>query len=358
MSFFKTADNNFGTAKIIVDSVAGQGTHTTITAALSDASSGDTIFIRPGSYTENPTLKSGVNLCTFDCDAQTPNVTIVGKCTHNTAGIVTCSGIRFQTNSDYCIENSGSAASNLILLDSYIDAPNSSAINFTSSSSSARINLIRCYGDLGTTGIKFFDQTSAGILNIEYCRLKNSGLSTTASTASAGSVFIRFSVISFAITTSSTNTFESHISGFETSDTAITCLTIGGSGNNSLRICELSSFSASAISIGSTLTAYNNNINSTNSNVITGAGTYYYTANTYGNNATPNTTTRTPQYLDAGTIIVQGGPYVISGSGSPNGSITAPKGSLYLRTDGSSSSTRAYINTNSGTSWTNITTAG
>jgi len=45
------------------------------------------------------------------------------------------------------------------------------------------------------------------------------------------------------------------------------------------------------------------------------------------------------------------------GSGSPSGSVTAAKGSLYLRTDGSSTSTRAYINTDGGTGWTNITTA-
>jgi hypothetical protein len=47
---------------------------------------------------------------------------------------------------------------------------------------------------------------------------------------------------------------------------------------------------------------------------------------------------------------------VQSGAGEP--AHTAPKGTLYMRTDGSSSSTRAYINTNGSTSWTNVTTAG
>lgn len=49
------------------------------------------------------------------------------------------------------------------------------------------------------------------------------------------------------------------------------------------------------------------------------------------------------------------GPGVFVGSGAPT--VTAPQGSLYLRTDGSSTSTRAYINTDSGTTWTAITTA-
>ena len=43
------------------------------------------------------------------------------------------------------------------------------------------------------------------------------------------------------------------------------------------------------------------------------------------------------------------------GSGAPT--ISAAQGSLYLRTDGSSTSTRAYINTDGATTCTAITTA-
>lgn len=43
------------------------------------------------------------------------------------------------------------------------------------------------------------------------------------------------------------------------------------------------------------------------------------------------------------------------GSGAP--SISAAQGSIYLRTDGSSTSTRLYVNTNGSTGWTNVTTA-
>ena len=48
-------------------------------------------------------------------------------------------------------------------------------------------------------------------------------------------------------------------------------------------------------------------------------------------------------------------PGLYSGAGAPT--ISAAQGSLYLRTDGSSTSTRAYINTNGATTWTAITTA-
>ena len=45
---------------------------------------------------------------------------------------------------------------------------------------------------------------------------------------------------------------------------------------------------------------------------------------------------------------------VFFGSGVPT--LTAAKGSLYLRSDGSSTSTRMYVNTDGGTTWTNVTT--
>jgi hypothetical protein len=46
---------------------------------------------------------------------------------------------------------------------------------------------------------------------------------------------------------------------------------------------------------------------------------------------------------------------VYFGSGAPT--ISAAQGSLYMRTDGSSTSTRLYVNTNGTTGWTNVTTA-
>lgn len=43
------------------------------------------------------------------------------------------------------------------------------------------------------------------------------------------------------------------------------------------------------------------------------------------------------------------------GSGAPT--VSASQGSLYIRTDGSSTSTRLYVNTSGGTAWTNFTSA-
>ena len=46
---------------------------------------------------------------------------------------------------------------------------------------------------------------------------------------------------------------------------------------------------------------------------------------------------------------------ISAGTGAPT--YKATKGSLYIQTDGSSSSTRMYINTDGNTTWTNFTTA-
>lgn len=59
-----------------------------------------------------------------------------------------------------------------------------------------------------------------------------------------------------------------------------------------------------------------------------------------------------------GTILLSMGVAGIGlyiGSGAPT--VTAAKASLYLRTDGSSTSTRLYVNTDGATTWTNVTTA-
>ena len=48
-------------------------------------------------------------------------------------------------------------------------------------------------------------------------------------------------------------------------------------------------------------------------------------------------------------------PYIITGTGAPT--LTAPKATLYLRLDGSTTNDRAYINTNGTTGWTALTTA-
>jgi len=59
----------------------------------------------------------------------------------------------------------------------------------------------------------------------------------------------------------------------------------------------------------------------------------------------------TTAYLQFGTTAGFG---IYYGSGAPT--ISAPQGSMYIRSDGSSTLTRMYINTNGSTTWTNVVT--
>lgn len=92
-------------------------------------------------------------------------------------------------------------------------------------------------------------------------------------------------------------------------------------------------------------------------NVATGGAAKTVTiGNTSASTAvTINTPTGAPVILTQGASVQ--GVYVLSGTGDPNTVVTAPQGSLYLRKDGSSSSTRAYINSNGATTWIAVTTA-
>lgn len=49
-------------------------------------------------------------------------------------------------------------------------------------------------------------------------------------------------------------------------------------------------------------------------------------------------------------------PSIVAGTGLPN--FTAPKGTVFIRLDGSSASTRMYVNSTGSTTWVNVTTSG
>jgi hypothetical protein len=269
------AATDLHTARFIVaSSTAGTGANfTTIAAAIASAQGtgiNSTIFIQPGTYTENFTLVAGINLCAFDCDAQVPNVTIIGKITCTDAGTRSISGINLQTNSDFCIAVTGNAATILTLINCNINASNNTAITYTSSSASSTLKLLYCAGNIATTGISLFSSSSAGKISIFYSRFTNLGLSTTASTMSAGMLDIHFNEFDFPITTSGTNLTGSSHNSFVTSNAPAT-YTWGGSGTTESYSDAYSTSTASAITVSAATKVANADINSSNTNAITGA---------------------------------------------------------------------------------------
>lgn len=70
--------------------------------------------------------------------------------------------------------------------------------------------------------------------------------------------------------------------------------------------------------------------------------------------ATPAAASAVPALLFSSTANLG----IYWGTGSPSTALTAAKGSIYIRTDGSTTNDRVYVNTDGSTAWTNITTAG
>lgn len=303
--------NSFGiyeprTAKYIVDPTQYYGTHQTIQAAITAASSGETIFIRPGTYTENLTLKAGVMLTAFDSDGSlngTGNVIISGTCTMTTAGSVTISGIQLQTNSAALLAVTGSAASIVNLFNCYLNCTNATGITYSSSSASSVINISCCRGDLGTTGIGIFSHSSAGRLRMRFSNFTNTGSSLTASTCSAGTLDIFYCVFASTTTTSGTATLVSEYNHYSPAAFNITAFTAGGSGTHGSSFDVFSSGSAVALSIGASCTMIItlSNVSSTNANAIDGAGAIVYSGiNFPGSSQKISTTTQTGGIIKGG----------------------------------------------------------
>ncbi len=270
------------TAKFIVSSEGTSGTganFTNITAAIASAQGTgvkSTIFIMPGltgTYTENFILPANINLCSFNCDAFTANVTIVGKITCTDAGSRSISGIRLQTNSDFFLAVTGNLATVVNLTNCYLNCTNNTGISFTSSSGSSGLNIMYCQGNIGTTGIGIFAYSSSGISRIYYSDFENTGGSSTASTISAGSITIRKSVVFNPITTSGTASFACDYFGINTATQNVTSFTSGGSSISSITYSRFISGTAPAISLTNSVALVNSDLHSSNTNAISGNAT-------------------------------------------------------------------------------------
>jgi hypothetical protein len=101
---------------------------------------------------------------------------------------------------------------------------------------------------------------------------------------------------------------------------------------------------AGSMSAGTTVTA-GTGITATTGNIVATTGNITATAGNVTLGAA------------AAAFVFANGIQIVSGTGDPNGAVTAPEGSLYLNTNGTGVANRAYINTNSGTVWTAIATA-
>lgn len=299
--------NTFGVAKWVVSADATQGTHTTIAGALTSASSGDTIFIRNGTYTENLTLKAGVNLTALDGDSSlnknstTFNVKIIGKATATFTGNCSISNICLQTNSDFCLVVSGTNATKVLLNSCFINSISTTAVSLTSNGGSV-IQFNYCFGNLDATGA-YFAATSGGIV-IFGGQFANEANSTVTNTFAGSSFQITNTIFLSPVATSGGSSIGVRDSLIGTVNTTGVALT-GTSGLSADR-SEFSTGTASAVSVGAGCTAsiFNTEISSTNTNAITGAGSITYSALVFtSSSSTINTTTQAATYMNLGKYV-------------------------------------------------------
>ena len=315
-------DRTFVTPYVVDASITGgaRGTYTTIALALAAAvtdgasiSVVKNIYIRPGLYTENNTISPGINLVGLvdqEASGGTPAVTIVGTLTFTGTGSYAISNINLQTNSAPIISVTGTNAVLVHVTNCNMVISNNTAISC--SNANATINYINCTSQITTTGISLFAMTG-GNLTWDNSDCGNPGLSTTASTATTGIIAFNYCFIDIPITTSSTASMINNWSTFDTSAQNVTPLTIGGSGTNDLNYCNIAAGSASAVSIGmgATCGTYECNINSTNTNAITGAGTIEFGGLLFVNSSSLiNTTTQ------AANVFIPGAQQTVSPAGS------------------------------------------
>ena len=131
---------------------AGDGSanipYLTVQKAINEASAGTTLFIFPGTYSENITFKAGVNLTS----SAILGVYITGNHTANFTGTVIVQNIVLNSATGNTLTFSGTGNKNLQFYNSSINSTSGYGINWTNTNSSSKINFLNCTLNVSTSG--------------------------------------------------------------------------------------------------------------------------------------------------------------------------------------------------------------
>lgn len=293
---------DYSTAKgKIVDST-GHGDFTTIQAAINASSSGQTIFVRPGTYTENPNITiSNLVITAYSGDGTNydgldNSVVIKGKVNASTNVVGYFSGIKFTSNSDYMVEITGAAAVDFYFKDCYFDSATNSYFHYTGSAG-GRIFFYDCSANLANTGIAYFvvagsSTPAVHIYNSNFLNLSNS---VTASTfTSATEIVIYNSNFANAINCASSSSVTIYNSSITTPTSGVALFVLSSTATLTCSNCFLSSGNNAILSAGAGTAATLTECTASSSaaNVFTGAGTVNYSGVTFsGGSSTTNAST-------------------------------------------------------------------
>jgi hypothetical protein len=369
--------NPMSPARWIVDQAGFNGSSTTIASAVASAANGDTIIILPGTYTENITI-SNKNLTILGMmgSEYLPGVILNGTILVNPSSpvtaAVTIANILMQATNNPVLSISGNGTATVECNNVFINvlSSNNTAINYPNSNISSTVRIYNSTFNLTTTLTNYFAQNSAGILEIDHCRLNNTGGSTTASTNVSGTFISSFSQYAAPISITNNGLIGMGYCLIDTSNQNVLPLILNGAGTQFIKHSNFNSGTASTIGIGGGFVAVIEycDINCSNgaTNAITGNGTLNYNYLSYSGSSSIVSSLLTSIPITGGPVL-QLAPLssafgtakiqIMCGAGSPNATITATKGSIFSRTDPADATSRIYVNTDGGTTWTNITCA-
>lgn len=328
-----TGDSSTGTVYVedrtyqtpyVVDNIAAtrgkRGTYSTIQSAIDAAalnSSIGTVFIRPGTYLEDITLKSGINIIGLSDGGRTPNAVIAGQITHNTSGTVTITGVRLagRDGAAGCLYVTGSVGSFVNLYNCYILVGSSTGIAMDTTSSTAMVRVLYCTGLSFSSGApkRLFSCSGNGNLLFFATRfvIDNDFPGAPSTFSSTGTLRVEHSIIRDQIETTGTGRIAATHSNFNTSGYNAKALSIGAdatstTGENYLKMCNIFSGTATAMTITSKLNLFNTSISTSNVTPIDGAGELFYSCVDYQNSdfvKAGTTLTTTRGYLDGGHYV-------------------------------------------------------
>lgn len=284
--------NPMSASRWIVDPLGFNGTHTTISDALTDATSGDTVVLLTGTYTEDVTLKPGVNIVAHSADAYTPNVVINGTCLLADEGVVSISGVNLVADTDPAVQVNSTGVAVLNLINCYISVVNGIGVDYSSVNPDSSVSLNYCNGDIVDGAGTFFSNLSSGSLNINSCSITNSGGSIVASITSDSITRISSSYIEFSMSTIDNGIIEINNSLIDLSANNAPCLSLNSAPNCSVTNSTLRSGESVVINLdgSSSLQIYDTVVDGDNNPVITGTGGMTYSGIIYpqNNNISPS----------------------------------------------------------------------
>lgn len=293
--------NTYGVAKYVVSSSPSQGNFTTIQAAIDAATVGSTIWITPGTYSENVTLSDGVSITTYTTANLSESVIVTGTFTYSGAGSSVISGINFQGSPALSVEDFSTCTLDFIRCG--FNTTGSNIIDFNAPNAVINAVFSSCTFTLSGDDTTLYDINCSGTTVFKECSIYTP-VSSTPSVAENAIVQFYYCYISNALEFSGMAVMSATHCDF-TCNTANQLAFIDSSTGN-LFACDFTNGIYESLNVGTGCTATIDTcqVNSSASHPITGSGTINFGLITTASstNIIPNSSTVTPESALIGSL--------------------------------------------------------